>query len=224
LKVLVVEDEVKVRNFIERGFKERGVCVDTAADGQEAAFLAEGSHYDCIILDIMLPKLDGYELIARLRKKGNRTPVLFLTAKDTLEDKVRGFELGGDDYLVKPFSFAELFARVQALARRGRQEETGRLKAGGLEMDAAKRAVLRGAVKIELTPKEFALLQYLMERKGEVVTRTMLAENVWGYHFDSMSNVIDVHINGLRKKIDLPGGESLIHTLRGVGYVLEEDK
>ena len=224
MRVLVVEDETKVLSFVKKGFEEKGFCVDTSLDGQDAFFLAEGEDYDCIILDIMLPKLDGYEVLEKLRAKGIKTPVLFLTAKDTVDDRVKGLELGGDDYLVKPFAFSELFARVQALIRRGKGKETTRFEITDLVMNISKRVVTRGGKKIELTPKEFTLLQYLLERKGEVVTRTMLSQNVWGYHFDSMSNVIDVHINSLRKKVDLPGSKPLIHTLRGVGYVLEPRK
>ncbi|MBF0215868.1 MAG: response regulator transcription factor [Candidatus Omnitrophica bacterium] len=224
MKVLVVEDEKQVLSFIKKGFKEHGFAVDTAADGRDGFFLATGEDYDCIVLDIMLPKLDGYEVVRQLRNKGVKTPVIFLTAKDTVEDKVRGLELGGDDYLVKPFSFSELLARVRALTRRGKEENVTRYEVSDLELDIAKRAVRRGRSVIGLTPIEFTLLQYLFEHKGEVVTRTMISENVWGYNFDPMTNVIDVHMTNLRKKIDPSGEKPLIHTLRGVGYVLEERK
>ncbi len=224
MRVLVVEDEKQVLNFVKKGFKEHGFSVDTATDGREGFFLATGESYDCIVLDIMLPKLDGYEMIQQLRKKEIKTPVIFLTAKDTVEDKVKGLELGGDDYLVKPFSFSELLARVRALMRRGKEEKKAYYQEGNLVLDIAKRVVKRGKNIVELTPTEFTLLQYLLERKGEVVTRTMISENVWGYDFDSMTNVIDVHMTNLRKKIDTKGEKPLIHTLRGVGYVLEEKK
>lgn len=222
MRILVVEDEIKVLNFLKKGFKEHGICVDTASEGREGYFLAEGEDYDCIILDIMLPNLDGYEVISQLRKKGRNTPVIFLTAKDAVEDRVKGLESGADDYLVKPFAFSELLARVRALARRGKPQESSKLSISNLELDIKKRVVRRNKKLIDLTPKEFTLLQYLMERKGEVVTRTMISENIWGYYFDSMSNVIDVHMTNLRKKVDPPGQKSLIHTIRGVGYVLEE--
>jgi len=224
LRVLVVEDEKQVLNFVKKGFKEHGFSVDTANDGREGFFLATGESYDCIVLDIMLPKLDGYEMVEQLRKKGIKTPVIFLTAKDTVEDKVKGLELGGDDYLVKPFSFSELLARVRALMRRGKEEKKAYYQEGNLVLDISKRVVKRGKSIISLTPTEFTLLQYLLEHKGEVVTRTMISENVWGYDFDSMTNVIDVHMTNLRKKVDTTGEKPLIHTLRGVGYVLEEKK
>ena len=224
MRVLVVEDEKQVLNFVKKGFKEHGFSVDTAMDGREGFFLATGECYDCIVLDIMLPKLDGYEMVQQLRKKGIKTPVIFLTAKDTVEDKVKGFELGGDDYIVKPFSFSELLARVRALMRRGKEEKKAYYQEGNLVLDITKRVVKRGKSIIGLTPTEFTLLQFLLEHKGEVVTRTMISENVWGYDFDSMTNVIDVHMTNLRKKIDVKGEKPLIHTLRGVGYVLEEKK
>ena len=170
----------------------------------------------------MLPNLDGYEILKQLRAKGKQTPVIFLTAKDTVEDRVQGLELGADDYLVKPFAFSELLARVRALIRRGKDQEIAGFEVADLTLDAVKRVVTRAEKIINLTPKEFILLQYLMEHTGEVVTRTMLSENVWGYHFDSMTNVIDVHITNLRKKIDTKDVEPLLHTLRGVGYILED--
>jgi heavy metal response regulator len=224
LRILIVEDEKQVLNFVKKGFKEHGFSVDTVMDGREGFFLATGESYDCIVLDIMLPKLDGYEMVEQLRKKGIKTPVIFLTAKDTVEDKVKGLELGGDDYLVKPFSFSELLARVRVLMRRGKEEKKAYYQEGNLGLDISKRVVKRGKSIISLTPTEFTLLQYLLEHKGEVVTRTMISENVWGYDFDSMTNVIDVHMTNLRKKVDTTGEKPLIHTLRGVGYVLEEKK
>ena len=222
MRILVVEDEEKVLSFIKKGFKEHGFCVDAATDGREGFFLATSEGYDCIVLDIMLPNLDGYEILKQLRAKGKQTPVIFLTAKDTVEDRVQGLELGADDYLVKPFAFSELLARVRALIRRGKDQEIAGFEVADLTLDAVKRVVTRAEKIINLTPKEFILLQYLMEHTGEVVTRTMLSENVWGYHFDSMTNVIDVHITNLRKKIDTKDVEPLLHTLRGVGYILED--
>lgn len=224
MRILVVEDEKKVREFVKKGFEEEGHCVDAAADGQEGFFLAEGEKYDCIVLDIMLPKLDGYEVARQLRAKGNKTPVIFLTAKDRVDDRVKGFELGGDDYLIKPFAFSELSARVRALTKRGKDKEADIIQEGGLVLDLRKRSIKRDGKAIELTPREFSLLQYLMEHKTEVITRTMLSENVWGYHFDTDSNVIDVHINNLRRKIDGDFSKPLLHTIRGVGYVFEYRK
>ncbi|MCM8776226.1 MAG: response regulator transcription factor [Candidatus Omnitrophica bacterium] len=221
MRILIVEDEIKVCHFIERGLKEHGITVDTALDGHEGYVLAETGDYDCIILDIMLPKLDGYEVVKRLREKKIKTPVIFLTAKDAVEDRVQGLELGADDYLVKPFAFSELLARVRARVRRERNQEVNKYQIGDLMIDVAKRVVTRSGQKIDLTPREFSLLQYLAEKQSEVVTRTMISEHVWGYHFDSMSNVIDVHMTNLRKKVDLPDCKPLIHTLRGIGYVLE---
>ena len=221
MRILVVEDEAKVLSFIRKGFQEHGFCVDTATDGREGYFLSTSEEYDCIVLDIMLPSLDGYEVLKQLRSKGKQTPVIFLTAKDTVDDRVQGLELGADDYLVKPFAFSELLARVRALIRRGKDQESTIFQVSDLMLDSAKRVVKRAGKIITLTPKEFILLQYLMEHTKEVVTRTMLSENVWGYHFDSMTNVIDVHITNLRKKIDAGNVVPLLHTLRGVGYVLE---
>ena len=222
MKVLIVEDEEKVLRFLKKGFKEYAFSVDTAKDGRDGLFLAESEKYDCIVLDIMLPKLDGYEVTRLLRKKGIKTPVIFLTAKDTIADKIKGLELGADDYLIKPFSFSELLARVRVLIRRGSEERKTFYQEADLILDISKRTAKRGKRIISLTPTEFMLLQYLLEHKGEVVTRTMLSENIWGYDFDSMTNVIDVHITNLRKKIDAKGEKPLIHTLRGIGYVLEE--
>ena len=221
MRILIIEDEQKVRDFVKKGFEEQGHCVDIASDGKEGYFLAEGEKYDCIILDIMLPNLDGFEVARQLRAKGIKTPIIFLTAKDTVDDRVKGLELGGDDYIVKPFAFSELSARLRALMRRGKGKDVDTMEEGGLVIDLRKRSVKRNGKVIELTPREFSLLQFFMEHKSEVITRTMLAENVWGYHFDTASNVIDVHINNLRKKIDGNFPKPLLHTLRGVGYVLE---
>ncbi|MFH1415501.1 MAG: response regulator transcription factor [Elusimicrobiota bacterium] len=224
MRVLVVEDDEKVLSFLKKGFKEHGLSVDTASDGREGFFLAIDQKYDCIVLDIMMPNLDGYEVLRQLRERKNMTPVIFLTAKDTVQDRVRGLETGADDYLVKPFAFSELLARVRAVARRRKDEDITKFQVDDLMLDISKRLVVRKGEKISLTPTEFTLLHCLLERKGEVVTRTALLENVWGYDFDSTTNVIDVHMTNLRKKINEAGSEELIHTVRGVGYVLEKRK
>ncbi len=224
MRVLVVEDDKKVSSFLKKGFKEHGYSVDISTNGREGYLLAIEQRYDCIILDIMLPELDGFEFIEKLRNKGNKTPVIFLTAKDSVGDRVKGLELGGDDYLIKPFAFSELLARVNAIMRRKKDKDITSLQVGNLVLDVSKRMVMRAGEKKNLTPTEFTLLQYLMEHKGEVVTKTMLSENVWGYYFDSYTNVIDVHVTNLRKKIDSDETAKLIHTVRGIGYVLEEKK
>jgi len=221
MKVLVVEDEVKVLNFVKKGLKEHGMTVDTALDGREGYFLAENGGYECIVLDIMLPKLNGYEVVERLRSKQIKTPVIFLTAKDAVNDRIKGLELGADDYMVKPFSFSELLARIRARVRTYHAKDITQYEIDNLFIDIAKRVVIRDKQKLDLTPREFSLLQFLIEKSGDIVTKTMISEHVWGYHFDSMSNVIDVHIANLRKKVDSIGQIPLIHTRRGVGYVLD---
>ncbi|OGI07459.1 MAG: DNA-binding response regulator [Candidatus Margulisbacteria bacterium GWF2_35_9] len=221
MKILIVEDEIKVLSFIQKGFNEHGFCVDIASDGEDGLSLALNNKYDCIILDIMLPSLSGIDILQKIRSEGIEIPVIFLTAKDTVSDRVMGFDIGGDDYLIKPFAFSELLARVKALIRRGKTSSISVLKCYDLILDEKKRTIVRKDKIIDVTPKEFMLLQYLLEHKGEVVTRVMLSESVWDYHFDPMTNVIDVHINNLRKKIDFPGTKELIHTIRGVGYVLK---
>ncbi len=222
MRILVVEDEKKVAHFIQKGLREHAFTVDVAYDGEDGFFMATGEEYDCIVLDILFPKMDGYELLRALRSRGIITPVIFLTAKDTVDDRVKGLELGGDDYLVKPFAFAELLARIRALVRRGKEKNVDKLKVANLSLNILTRTVVRAGKKIELTPKEYSLLQYLMKNRGRVLTRTMISENVWGYDFDTFTNVIDVHINALREKIDKGFPVGLIHTVRGVGYVLEK--
>lgn len=222
MRILVVEDEKKVVSFIRKGLQECSFTVDVAYDGEEGLFMAEEHEYDCILLDVMMPKLDGYDVVRALRSKQIKTPVIFLTAKDAISDKVKGLDYGADDYVVKPFAFAELLARVRALVRREKNKPQDNLQVDDLVMDLLKHAVKRGNVSIDLTPKEFALLRYFMENSEQVLTRTMISENVWGYNFDSMTNVIDVHINSLREKIDKPFDVKLIHTIRGVGYVFEK--
>lgn len=218
MKILIVEDEMKILKFLERGFKEQGYAVDCAADGQEGYFLATGEAYDCMIFDVMLPKTSGYEILKKVRQKKILTPVIFLTAKDSINDRVKGLEMGADDYIVKPFAFSELLARVKTQVRRQNPHTVEEIQMNHLKIDLKKRLAWKEGKKIDLTPKEFAMLQFFIERQGEVVTRTMLAENIWGYHFDSMTNVIDVHINNLRKKIDTER-ESFIQTRRGIGYI-----
>jgi len=221
MRVLVIEDDAKVADFIRRGLQQENYAVDVARDGQEGADYSVNHEYDVVILDLMLPKLPGMEVLRRIREKKPVTRVLILTAKGAMEDRVKGLDSGADDYLVKPFAFAELTARVRALLRRGIQEDT-RLHVADLEMDTATRRVARGGQAIELKPKEFALLEFLLRHAERPVTRTMIIEHVWDIHFDAVSNVVDVHINSLRNKIDRDFSSPLIHTVRGVGYVLTD--
>lgn len=221
MRILVVEDEKKVASFLKKGLEEEYFAVDCAYDGEEALYMVEANEYDLMILDIMLPKIDGLEVLQGVRDKGFPLPVLMLTAKDSVEDVVKGLDAGGDDYLTKPFAFAELLARVRALLRRKEREPAGELKVADLVLDPVTHAVSRGGQEIELTAKEYALLEYLMRQVNRVVTRTMISEHVWDYHFDPMTNVIDVYVNHLRNKIDLDSSQKLIHTIRGVGYMLK---
>lgn len=222
MRILLVEDEKKMASFIERGLKEEGYAVDVCHEGEKGWEYASTNEYDCILLDVMLPKLSGLDLCAKIRSEGVRTPVLVLTARDSVEDKIRGLDQGADDYLTKPFAFDELLARIRALLRRPRDfEEKTQLKAGPLEMDLLARRVFSGGKEVMLSQKEFALLEFLMRNKGAVVSRTQIAEHVWDLHFDPMSNTIDVYINFLRKKIDTHNREeSRIETVRGAGYRL----
>lgn len=221
MRVLVVEDERRLAGIIKRGLLEEGYSVDNAYDGEEAQYMAETTPYDLIILDIMLPKKDGIAVCHELRMKNVNTPILMLTAKDSIEDRVKGLDSGADDYLVKPFAFGELLARLRALLRREAQSKTRRLQVGDLAMDSLTREVWRGQRKIELTTKEYSILEYFMRRPNVVVTRTMLEENAWDYEYDSMSNIIDVYIRRLRRKIDEEGKDSVIQTVRGAGYRLK---
>jgi DNA-binding response OmpR family regulator len=220
VRILVVEDSRRLAGIIKRGLQEDAYAVDNAYDGEEAQYMAETTPFDLIILDIMLPKKDGVTVCRELRAKGINTPILMLTAKDTTEDKVTGLDSGADDYLVKPFAFAELMARIRALLRREALPKTPKLQVGDLSMDGQTREVWRGQRKIELTAKEYAILEYFMRRPNVVVTRTMLGENVWDYEFDGISNIIDVYVRRIRRKIDEDGQGSLIQTLRGTGYRL----
>ncbi len=220
MRILVVEDSRRLAGIIRRGLLEEGYAVDSAFDGEEAQYMAETAAFDLIILDIMLPKKDGIAVCRELRSKKINTPILMLTAKDTVEDKVMGLDSGADDYQVKPFAFSELFARVRALLRREAVPKTLKLEVGDLIMDGQTREVWRGQRKIDLTAKEYAILEYFMRRPNAVVTRTMLGENVWDYEFDGISNIIDVYVRRIRSKIDDQGQKSLIQTLRGAGYRL----
>ena len=221
MRILIVEDEKKVAGFIKKGLEEETYAVDVACDGEEGYHLADMNQYDLIILDLMLPKMDGLEVLTRLRDKKVSTPILLLTAKDQVEDKVTGLNKGADDYLTKPFAFSELLARLRSLLRRGQVETQTELKVGDLSLDMVSHKVNRNGEEIELTGKEYSLLEYFMRNEGKVLTRTMIAEHVWDYNFDTFTNVIDVYINHLRKKIDKKyPTQKLLHTLRGVGYVM----
>ncbi|WP_027285074.1 winged helix-turn-helix domain-containing protein [Rubritepida flocculans] len=224
MKILLVEDDPETAAYIARGLEEAGHVVDRAADGQDGLFLATGGGYDVMVVDRMLPRLDGLAMVRAARAAGVATPALFLTARAGVGDRVEGLEAGGDDYLAKPFSFAELLARLNALARRPPlQREATVLRVGDLEMDLIRRTVTRAGRRIELQPREFRLLEYLMRREGQVVTRTMLLEGVWDFHFDPRTSVVETHISRLRAKIDKGFGRELIHTVRGAGYVIRAD-
>ena len=220
MRILVVEDEVKAADYLRKGLSESGYVVEVAHNGIDGQFLAQESEVDLVILDVMLPGLDGWQLLQIIRRK-SQVPVLFLTARDAVEDRVKGLELGADDYLVKPFSYAELLARVRTLLRRGPPREVEQFQVADLQLDVLRRRVLRGTERITLTSKEFALLQLLMERSGEVLSRTQIASQVWQMNFDSDTNVVDVAIRRLRAKVDDPFTPKLIHTVRGMGYTLE---
>lgn len=222
MRILLVEDEIKMASFIKRGLKEEDYIVDVADDGEKALFSAEINPYDLIILDIMLPAKDGITVCRELRGKGINVPVLMLTSKDRVSDKVLGLNSGADDYLAKPFAFEELLARISALLRRGRTDKTGLLRVSDLEMDRLRHKVSRAGREIQLTSKEFALLEYLLVNSSCVVTRTMISEHVWHENFDSFTNVIDVYMNFLRNKVDKGHKKQLIHTIHGKGYVLRE--
>ncbi len=220
MRILVVEDEVKAADYLRKGLSESGYAVEVAHNGIDGQFLAQESEFDLVILDVMLPGIDGWQLLQIIRRK-SQVPVLFLTARDAVEDRVKGLELGADDYLVKPFSYAELLARVRTLLRRGPPREVEQFQVADLQLDVLRRRVLRGTERITLTNKEFALLQLLMERSGEVLSRTQIASQVWQMNFDSDTNVVDVAIRRLRAKVDDPFTPKLIHTVRGMGYTLE---
>ena len=221
MRILIVEDERKVAGFIRQGLQEEGHAVELASDGAEALdTVLGGPAYDLIVLDLMLPKRDGFGVLKSLRDRGVTTPVLVLTARDSVGDKVTGFDLGADDYLTKPFAFEELLARVRALLRRGAARRLTTLRLADLALDPATRTVVRGARRLELSAREYALLEYFLRNAGRVLTRPMIAEHVWGIDFDSESNVIDVYVGYLRRKIDGASEPRLLRTVRGVGYVL----
>jgi DNA-binding response OmpR family regulator len=224
MRILVVEDEKKVANFIKRGLEEERNEVLTAADGEEGLRLALEKTFDLIVLDWMLPKLDGLSLLKYLREKKNTTPVLMLTAKDSVEDIVDGLDSGSDDYLTKPFAFPVLLARVRALGRRSEQERGAQITFADLRLDPVTHKVWRNDQEIDVTGKEYDLLEYFMRNPNQVVTRTMIAEHCWDYTFDTFTNIIDVYVNYLRKKIDRDTDRKLIHTVRGVGYVFKEEE
>jgi two-component system, OmpR family, response regulator len=223
MRVLVVEDEVKMAALLRRGLREAGLTVDLGGTGEEGVLMALGSDYDAIVLDVMLPGIDGFETCRRLRSEGVWSPVLMLTARGALEDRVAGLDGGADDYLTKPFSFAELLARLRALVRRGEIERPSVIEVGDLRLDPATREVWRGEEEIELSAKEFALLEVFMRRPGYVLSRTQLLDQAWEYDFEHRSNVIEVYIRYLRRKIDLPFGVESLETVRGAGYRLRKD-
>lgn len=223
MRILLIEDDLKLASFILKGFKEAGFAVDHCADGEDGLHMALSEPYDAAIVDIMLPKLDGFSLIDELRRRKKTTPVIILSAKRSVDDRIKGLQTGSDDYLVKPFSFAELLARVQALIRRASgAAEPSSLVVGELSMDLLTRKVIRGGKKIDLPPLEFSLLEYLMRNAGNVVSKTMIMEHVWDYNFDPQTNVVEVRICKLRDKIDNDFEKKMIHTVYGAGYVLEE--
>ena len=223
MRILLVEDDNRTAQFVKKGFVQAGYAVDRAADGLEGLFMAQDIAYDAAVVDIMLPKLDGLTLIERLRKQQINTPIIVLSAKKTVDERILGLQTGGDDYLVKPFAFTELLVRVQALLRRSQSiEEPAKLIVDDLSMDLTSRKVNRGGLKIDLQHREFSLLEYLLRNTGRVVSKTMIMEHVWDYNFDPESNVVESRICHLREKIDLPQSSKLIHTIRGAGYVLEK--
>ena len=221
MRILLVEDDRKVASFIRKGLTEEGYAVDVAHDGETGLLMGLDRLHDVIVLDVMLPQKPGFQVLRELRQANVATPVLLLTARDAVEDKVQGLDAGADDYLTKPFAFAELLARVRAMLRRGKAAQTSVLQVADLSLDPAARTVRRAGETIPLTNREFALLEYFLRNPGRVLTRTMIAEHVWDYSFDAGTNVIDVYVNYLRKKIDAGREPKLIHTVRGVGYVLK---
>ena len=224
MRILIIEDEPKTSRFLKKGFGEEGFLVDMAEDGSEGLHLAQEVEFDLIVLDVMLPGLDGWQVLTSLRKAGQRTPVLLLTARDAIHERVRGFELGADDYLVKPFAFSELLARVRSLLRRTPARPQESIRIADLEIDPLRQRATRAGRRLDLTTKEFLLLSLLVRRAGEVLSRTLISEGVWDMNFDSDTNVVDVNVRRLRSKVDDPFSLKLIRTVRGAGYVLEADK
>jgi len=223
MRILVVEDEKKVARFIQQGLEEEHYSVDVAHDGEKGLLMAQSENYDLLILDVMLPKKNGIDLIREFRAGKGTAPALMLTAKTATEDKVAGLDSGADDYLTKPFAFAEFLARVRSLLRRGAKEKTTVLAIADLELDTVTHKAKRGARTIELTAKEYALLEYFLRNKDRVLSRTIISEHIWDYNFDTGTNIIDVYVNHLRNKIDCASDKKLLHTIRGVGYVIKED-
>jgi len=223
VRVLVVEDQVKMASLIRRGLREEGLAADVAIKGEDALWMVEESEYDALVLDVMLPGIDGLETCRRLRERGLWVPILMLTARDAIEDRVEGLDRGADDYLTKPFAFAELLARLRALVRRGPVERPNELRVGDLRLDPAMRHVWRGDAEIHLSAKEFALLETFMRRPGHALTRERLLDHVWDYEYERRSNIVDVYVRYLREKLDRPFGTESIETVRGVGYRLRRD-
>jgi two-component system, OmpR family, copper resistance phosphate regulon response regulator CusR len=223
MRILIIEDELKTAKFLKKGLSEAGFVVDVASDGLDGLHLAQESEFDLVILDVMLPGLDGWKVLARLRQSGRESPVLFLTARDAVHERVRGFELGADDYVVKPFAFSELLARVRSRLRRSVPRPQEALRFADLEVDLSRQRATRAGQRLDLTYKEFLLLSLLARRAGEVLSRTMIAEAIWDMNFDSNTNVVDVNVRRLRTKVDEPFPIKLIHTVRGAGYVLETE-
>ena len=221
MRILVIEDEKKTAAFLAKGLCEAGFVVDLARDGETGLKLARAANFDLLVVDVMLPRKDGWEVVADLRRDGIRTPILFLTARDSVRDRVKGLELGADDYLVKPFAFSELLARVRSLARRAPARDKEHLRIDDLEIDMQRHKAVRSGVPLNLTPKEFLLLAHLARSAGEVVSRTEIAEHVWEIGFKTDTNVVDVVVRRLRAKVDDPFKTKLVHTIRGVGYVLK---
>jgi two-component system, OmpR family, copper resistance phosphate regulon response regulator CusR len=224
MKILIAEDDRKVAAFLKKGLKEEHYVVEVCYDGEEALFQAQVSEYDLILLDVMLPRKNGFAVCNEIRKSGVLTPILMLTARDQLEDKVRGLQEGADDYLTKPFAFEELLARIKALLRRTQDYKTKLLVVGDLVIDPVSRKITRADKNISLTGKEYALLEYLMRNKGRVITQSMIIEHVWDINFDGLSNVVNVYINHLREKVDKGFAQKYIHTIRGVGYKIDESE
>jgi len=223
MKILLAEDEVDLNNVVTRYLKKNGYSVDSVLDGEEALDYLEYSEYDLVILDIMMPKVDGFEVIKKLRDKGNHTSVLMLTARDSADDKVKGLDLGADDYIVKPFDFNELMARIRAVVRRKHGNSSNKLVIGDLILDTSEKSVTRAGKQIELTGKEYEVLEYLMQSKNRILSRDQIKEHVWDFDYEGDSNIIDVLIKNIRKKIDIEDGKQIIYTKRGLGYVIKED-
>ena len=223
MKILLAEDEVDLNNVVTRYLKKNGYSVDSVLDGEEALDYLEYSEYDLVILDIMMPKVDGFEVIKKLRDKGNHTSVLMLTARDSADDKVKGLDLGADDYIVKPFDFNELMARIRAVVRRKHGNSSNKLVIGDLILDTSEKSVTRAGKQIELTGKEYEVLEYLMQSKNRILSREQIKEHVWDFDYEGDSNIIDVLIKNIRKKIDIEDGKQIIYTKRGLGYVIKED-